>query len=621
VSDEIVQADPREIGHQSEGIDDRSVDSDGPTSPGSAAVGLDRYHSFRAMVALVPGALFVAVFVWRASDNPYGSRRFTLFDDAMISMTYGRTLAEHGELVWFEGAERVQGITNPLWTLFMAAIHWIGLSDSSAALAVSIAGVGLVLASGLLVSAIVSRSLDSRSESQAFAYLAGGAVPFLYPFVFWALRGMEVGLLAVAALTMIWSAPEFGPVPGWLAGHRRILVCASAGVVGVLTRIDFVVLAIVIGAVASLANDGWRQRAHRFAAVSGSAIGAVLFVLALQRVYYGDWLPNTYYLKIEGFSVIQRTTRGVVSAGKTGSLLIAVVLSAWFLVRSKTVSAMSLTVAAAGGTFVAAVAYSIWVGGDAWESFLMTSRYVSVALPAAVIVVAVAASRITAATPASMIRRWLGLVAVAAIGAGLVSNPYRFHAGFALFMVVIATLSVGAFVWVLAGSRRVGGEWSVATITMVGFVLLSGAYPLASWTSTGGLHVDDDQRETQETIALLASVSDEAVVATNWAGAPGYYGRRRMIDLLGKTDERIARLEPIGELYPGHNKRDYDYSIGELRPDVVLRVWAPGSSVALRLEEWGYVLRCVNLPSGQAVSANYLAVSSAVNWSELTDCA
>ena len=40
---------------------------------------------------------------------------------------------------------------------------------------------------------------------------------------------------------------------------------------------------------------------------------------------------------------------------------------------------------------------------------------------------------------------------------------------------------------------------------------------------------------------------------------------------------------------PGHDKWDYDYSIGQLRPDVVAQLWH-ASQVDLRaIESWGYI--------------------------------
>ena len=57
------------------------------------------------------------------------------------------------------------------------------------------------------------------------------------------------------------------------------------------------------------------------------------------------------------------------------------------------------------------------------------------------------------------------------------------------------------------------------------------------------------------------------------AGATPYFCDRPFLDLLGKSDRHIARLPPAGPFLPGHNKWDYRYSIGELRPDVVNRIF------------------------------------------------
>jgi len=57
------------------------------------------------------------------------------------------------------------------------------------------------------------------------------------------------------------------------------------------------------------------------------------------------------------------------------------------------------------------------------------------------------------------------------------------------------------------------------------------------------------------------------------AGAMPYYSGLRGVDVLGKTDRHIARLDrapaPCESVTPGHNKYDLHYSIGKLRPDVI----------------------------------------------------
>jgi hypothetical protein len=56
------------------------------------------------------------------------------------------------------------------------------------------------------------------------------------------------------------------------------------------------------------------------------------------------------------------------------------------------------------------------------------------------------------------------------------------------------------------------------------------------------------------------------------AGTVPYYSGLRGVDVLGKSDRHVARLPPRGvgqTITPGHNKFDLQYSIGELRPDVI----------------------------------------------------
>ena len=152
-------------------------------------------------IAIVPGLFFMMFLEWQSSKNPWGSRRFTLFDDAMISMDYGRTLAKTGELVWFPGAPRVQGFTNPLWTLWMAFVHFVGFDGSAAALMISLTGILLILASSWVIFDLVITY--SAGNSYLIAVLTAGSLPFLYPLTYWTLRGMEVGALTFFCLLLL----------------------------------------------------------------------------------------------------------------------------------------------------------------------------------------------------------------------------------------------------------------------------------------------------------------------------------------------------------------------------------------------------------------------------------
>lgn len=571
-------------------------------------------------VALTPGAVFLSFFVWRASANPFGARRFTLFDDAMISMTYARTLADTGELTWFPGAPRVQGFTNPLWTLFMAGLHRIGLEGSSAALAVSLTGVALILTTAVFVFSLVARTLGATPEATIAGVAAAGAVPFMYPLAFWTLRGMEVGLLALALVVMLWGAPIGRPVT---AIDRSTVIAGAAGAVGVLTRLDFAILVAGVATCCALWTPGWRPSARVLTVLAAPAVAAGTAVLAAPRLYYGDWLPNTYRLKMEGVVLQVRVHRGLLTSGKVLPLLV-VLLAATVAAFSRGDEAVRKLSAAVATSALLAVAYNVWVGGDAWETGLLFNRYVSVVLPAALVLVTVGAVVISRAL--RPIRRWTAiapLMAFACVTAGASSNTLTFRPGYAVAMTVATSLGLVAVAGAVAlRSRLRSGTGSSLPLVGAGVVLVASivaALPTFQWIRTGGLHVGDDQSRTEEGLALAATTADDAVIATTWAGAPAYYSSRAMVDLLGKSDRRIASMDGIGTFRPGHDKWDHRYSIGELRPDVVFKAVNLTTVERELLVDWGYEAGCLDVPG---VEPSYFRTDSeAVLWPTVVPCA
>ena len=94
-------------------------------------------------------------------------------------------------------------------------------------------------------------------------------------------------------------------------------------------------------------------------------------------------------------------------------------------------------------------------------------------------------------------------------------------------------------------------------------------------------------------LSLRSASESDAIFATVWAGSPGYYLQRPVIDLLGKNDSRVATSAPSSwPLYPGHNKWNYEYSVGELRPDVVIDLWSASQDDLEKLQDWGYSSYC-----------------------------
>jgi len=86
-------------------------------------------------------------------------------------------------------------------------------------------------------------------------------------------------------------------------------------------------------------------------------------------------------------------------------------------------------------------------------------------------------------------------------------------------------------------------------------------------------------------VKLKQIAPPDAVVADTWAGTPFYYSGLRGVDLLGKNDAYIAHLPAEYGLMIGHNKMDLNYSLGVLKPDIVLGSF-PGVVTEEMIQQW-----------------------------------
>ncbi|MFZ4580189.1 MAG: hypothetical protein ACOYOB_17530, partial [Myxococcota bacterium] len=147
------------------------------------------------LVPMLAATAIVALQCWfqftRASVQVDGVRWFWLDDDQMISMRYGRNLAEGLGLVWNRG-EYVEGYTNPLWTLVMAAVHALGASDAHAALWVKLINTGLELA---VIGLALQLARQWRGVSSAALLLLAVLLAVCSDLSYWAQNGFEVPLL------------------------------------------------------------------------------------------------------------------------------------------------------------------------------------------------------------------------------------------------------------------------------------------------------------------------------------------------------------------------------------------------------------------------------------------
>jgi hypothetical protein len=502
-------------------------------------------------------AAYAAIFIYQSSFVVDGQRYFVLFDDAMISMQYARNLAHGAGLVWNAGASAVEGYSNPLWVLIMGVFHLLPLPVAQMSLPVQILSGLLLLGNLVLVKKLVD---EMTARDAAVGLIAVLLTAFYYPINNWGLLGNEVALLTPlvtgAVLLAILNLRR-----GRVAPELYVLLGLS-----LLIRVDAIVPAVVIWLYLALVD---RQNRRRHLIWGGAWIGGVLAASSIFRLlYYGDLLPNTYYLKMTGYPIILRVARGLYVMFQFMWHLNWVLLLfpfVLYLVDRDRYTGLLIAV------FLAQALYSIYVGGDGWEDRGGSNRFLTIAMPLFFILFSMAVDRL---------RR------------GVLSALGQLRGRINVRAASVAAMAV------------------FACVSLLNFNVL--IYPSDLkylFLRTRSVFVGGNERNVRIAEYLKSVTTDQAQVAVVAAGGIPYFSERYSIDLLGKNDSKIAR-EPVStpqdytwiDFRPGHMKWDYAYSIGQLKPDVVVETLRGTSAQA---EPWlrGYVQIQVpeletSLPSG-----------------------
>lgn len=467
--------------------------------------------------------VYAALFIYNTSFIVGGTRYFCLFDDAMISMRYARNFVDGLGLVMNAG-ERVEGITNPLWTMVMALIHLSGVSQPQMSLLVQIVAAASLLA-GLFTVNRISRRISN--DAQEFAAAPVFLTAFYLPLINWSLQGMEVGLQTLLMCIIIlraFKALEDRTVP-W-----DLYVLLG---VGTLVRIDMTVQLVGITAFLAILNPEARKRHILYGCVTLALFLGGQTIARL--IYYGVPFPNTYYLKMTGYPVLLRLTRGFYVW-----LRFMWGLNAVFVLLTAAMVAFRFT--ARKGLLAVVIGlqmcYSIYVGGDAWEDWGGSNRYIAFIMPAFFILFA------------DSVR-----IVLRAVGGHLSRFGDR-------------------------AVQRIG--WIIIVIAFLQFNNNSGSLSLPGMLFfKKPAHVENNRDMVERALILRQITKADASVAVTWAGIIPYFSERYVVDILGKTDAHIARIPmrraegtaALTYFHPGHLKWDYAHSIGELEPDAVLQFW------------------------------------------------
>lgn len=214
---------------------------------------------------------------------------FCLQDDTFISLRYARNLVSGNGLV-FNPGERVEGYTNPLWTVLCALPFVLGLDPPAfTRWAGLFAAAGGVLAAGALAG-----MLAPPRERWPSAAAAGVLVAAWPAFAIEGAMGLETTLfaaLAAAGIALFLREVRTEDARPW---SGAVLALAA------LTRPEGVLVAGLVF-LADVAGGGWTparrgRTAWRWTLCAVPVAAHLLFRFA----YYGDLVPNTFHAKVGG---------------------------------------------------------------------------------------------------------------------------------------------------------------------------------------------------------------------------------------------------------------------------------------------------------------------------------
>jgi len=472
----------------------------------------------RLAAALVLAAT-IALLAWHA-------RQLQFFcDDSYISFRYAQNFAEGKGLVYNAG-ERVEGYTNFLWVVLLAAGIKMGFAVEPFSVGLGIAFLALTLAATTLLARRLLRSWP-------FALVPGLLLVAQGPMILWSVSGLESSCFA--ALTMVALLAYESGSSSW----RRQLVAGALYASSTMVRPDGVVFGAAAGLHLVLAGllarplELRRLLARALALAGGFAALFAPFML-WRHHYYGDWLPNTFYVKAGGLAnvalglqYLDLWLREYALAGvlALGGVVAVFTLPAW--------RAQRRTFAHVALALLLFSAYLVWAGGD----YMALYRFIAPMLPLAMIPAAALLRSLHDEATRQATRLGAPRAAVGLAGLALLAGS-------------------GYVLWQPTHDSLDGKERSKAVATVARMKRNA-----AQWASLGR--------------AVKEKLPPSLTIATTAAGALPYFAQMKTIDQSGLCDRHTAKESSDPWLLdrPGHMKQATRAWLARQRPELVF--WHP----------------------------------------------
>jgi hypothetical protein len=571
-------------------------------------------NKVNAIIVLAPCISFLSSAIWliaRGSFIHSGFRGFTLFDDAMISMRYAYNLANSGIIEWSHSTGNVEGFTNLGWMLLMSII--LKLTDLyTAPLAVSILS-ALILLVGIALLGHRQSKYRIIPVSLRLVCLAGS-----FSLIFWGIRGFETSLifLFISSLFILTTNASISLASRSIAIFVIVLF-------GTITRDDFAAFIFIYSTsllIFKLAMPRWVNTTGSIPFILLlSAIASVALKAGFRLYYFGDLLPNTYYLKVYGHDEAIVIVRGLMAVYGTSLSVftpVLLVLLLFLLLSPKICKEAFSCIKELNSHLVAfsLIVYSILVGGDAWEWSGIANRFTCAALPFLLLNFVQYVDILTRSKQFSFFYSRASLYKILPAYALLL--PLTLLSGELYRQMILRLSSVIGGLWIPGDQNgmQLWQSWLIGGVCllMIPLILrqvLGSKIPIFDrapalimsgmaimiiclpWILIGNsellangdlLHVVADSRQAKASLESKKFISPGSLVISGWAGTYAYYRPDLdFADPFGKMDLYIAKSKPRWTFWPGHTKWNWDYTLTRYKPDFVT-----GSLNNLRSNTW-----------------------------------
>ncbi|MDC0948848.1 hypothetical protein OAS86_05865 [Gammaproteobacteria bacterium] len=413
-------------------------------------------------------------------------------DDAFISFRYASNLVSGDGLTWNpQEHSPIEGYTNFLWVLIVAAAMWFDFEPVTASQVL-----GLVF--GAITLTATAWLANQITKSERATLLTVFVLGTNYTFSCYMTGGLETALLtslitlsAIAAVHIMNQDIE--EANAW---HFIWSITAAAAL---MTRLDSAILLAPSGFffLARISTAKKIVKIRRSAAINLCLpFLALISSWALFKLfYYGNILPNTYYAKATDPSV-ERVSQGILYAAMFFFAYFLIVVPAYALTQWKRLICSSLT-CICFLTVSLWLAYVVFVGGDFME-----------------------------------FRMFVPIMPMLAIG--FTSFVIRIKQNHIRATIIICT--------VLASAHH---AWS--------FEKANGVESISSLTAHVSRPVKPDWIDVGKGLgAFFENYEKRPIIAVTAAGAIPFYSMLETVDMLGLNDHTIARQGQKIGVRPGH---------------------------------------------------------------------